>query len=56
VRLCVPLRRGEAGDLPDPVVHAGKDGNGSRYGEHQMEMGNHIVGIVEGDVDGCVGQ
>lgn len=56
MRLCVPLRRGTPEGLPHPVVDAGKDGNGSRYGEHQMEMANHIVGIVEGDVDGSVGQ
>src|SRR5688572_14674913 len=42
--------------LREPVIPAAENGEHGAKRQHIMEMGNHIIGVVENTVDGGIGQ
>jgi len=45
---------GDTTNLLDSVVEAGEDGEYSPHREDVMEVRNHVIGIMEGDIQASV--
>lgn len=45
---------GDTADLLNSVIEAGKDGEHSPHREDVMEVRNHVIGIMEGDIQPSV--
>jgi len=44
------LRQGGSRDCGESKGHTGEDGKHRAYRENIMEVGDHIVGVMEGDI------
>ena len=55
-KLAGPLRILPARHLADPVVDPGEDAEDRAQAQHVVEVGDHVVGVVQRGVDAGVGQ